>query len=182
MSKTVSKSDCIDALQEYENLTGEKPSVRRYRDYYNNHNVNWPHDETIKYKFGLWNDAMSAAGFQTNKSSILAEQKYGVPDIIDMPEEEFNNLNKGERYRKRQQAKWANRKIDIGCERCGYDENPSALEWHHINGRSDGDYSVGTLINNSYSDEKIEEELEKCELLCANCHRIETSGDIYDVD
>lgn len=181
MSKKVTEEDCINALQEFADIHGRKPSVRRYRNYYNENDVSWPHDETIKHKLGSWNNAMEIAGFETNKSSILGKQKCGVPDIIDLSEEEFNNMNKWDRYRKRNQARWANRKIDNGCNKCGYDKHPSALEYHHIDGRKDGELTVGNMIGSGYGDEKIEKELEKCVILCANCHRIETNGDIYSI-
>jgi hypothetical protein len=54
------------------------------------------------------------------------------------------------------------------CEICGYNKNLSALEFHHKN--PDGkDFSIGnskTIIL-----ENLKSELDKCVLLCANCHR-----------
>lgn len=56
------------------------------------------------------------------------------------------------------------------CERCGYDKNLSALEFHHRNPEE----KEFTLDSRHFSNTKIEvlqSELDKCELLCANCHR-----------
>lgn len=44
----------------------------------------------------------------------------------------------------------------------------SAMEFHHIN-PLEKDFSISSNINMSY--EKIKKELDKCILLCANCHR-----------
>lgn len=53
------------------------------------------------------------------------------------------------------------------CERCGYDKCIAALEFHHKNPK-EKDFSIST---NSLSFEKMKLEVDKCELLCANCHR-----------
>ena len=55
------------------------------------------------------------------------------------------------------------------CQLCGYDKCIKALELHHVNPK-EKEYSIsGNLLNNSW--EKLSKELEKCILLCANCHR-----------
>lgn len=57
------------------------------------------------------------------------------------------------------------------CEICGYDKCLSALEFHHLNPQekefSLSDYTSGMNVNV----EKAFAEVEKCSLLCANCHR-----------
>jgi predicted HNH restriction endonuclease len=55
------------------------------------------------------------------------------------------------------------------CEVCGYDKCMEALEFHHLN---ESDKNFG-LSEKGYarSWERVEKELKKCVLLCANCHR-----------
>lgn len=54
------------------------------------------------------------------------------------------------------------------CSKCGYDKNASALEFHHIESEhKDFHFGGGSLRNL----DKIRKELEKCILVCANCHR-----------
>ena len=55
------------------------------------------------------------------------------------------------------------------CQKCGGVFSPAVYDFHHV-GEKDGNPSY--LIANS-SVEKIAEEIEKCVLLCANCHRME---------
>lgn len=54
------------------------------------------------------------------------------------------------------------------CNVCGYDKTPSALEFHHIDPDSK-EKAPNELM--SLSLKKQKEELDKCILLCANCHR-----------
>ena len=55
------------------------------------------------------------------------------------------------------------------CERCGYDRCIEALEFHHINS-SKKDFNVSQR-GYTRSWKRVMEELEKCIMLCANCHR-----------
>lgn len=61
------------------------------------------------------------------------------------------------------------------CKICGYSKYSGALELHHIN-KSDKSFGIGDK-GYTRSWDKIKQELEKCVLLCANCHR-EVEGGI----
>ena len=55
------------------------------------------------------------------------------------------------------------------CEICGYNKCIKALEFHHIdNGKKDFGISEKGYTR---SWDSVKKELEKCILLCANCHR-----------
>ena len=53
------------------------------------------------------------------------------------------------------------------CQRCGYSKYIGALEFHHKD-PSDKDL---TIADSGKKWDNIKEEVEKCMLLCANCHR-----------
>lgn len=56
------------------------------------------------------------------------------------------------------------------CSKCGYNKCSAALDFHHLDpNKKDKDYSN---FKGNFS-EKLKEELDKCVLLCANCHREE---------
>lgn len=55
------------------------------------------------------------------------------------------------------------------CSRCGYDRCMEALEIHHLES-SHKDFGISDK-GYTRSWNRVQEELEKCELLCANCHR-----------
>jgi hypothetical protein len=52
------------------------------------------------------------------------------------------------------------------CKLCGYDKYLAALEFHHRNPKCK-DHTIH--LRNSWN--KTKHELDKCDLLCANCHR-----------
>lgn len=54
------------------------------------------------------------------------------------------------------------------CNLCGYNKCIAALEFHHKDPMMK-DATVKNIISGSW--EKIQEEIKKCVLLCANCHR-----------
>ena len=55
------------------------------------------------------------------------------------------------------------------CERCGYNKNYSALEFHHLNPKSKKfQLDLRCLSNRRW--EVVLEEAKKCILLCSNCH------------
>jgi len=72
--------------------------------------------------------------------------------------------------RKKEIKKWfLDYKKTLSCVRCG-ENHPAALDFHHRNQR-DKSFGINTKVHVGYSIDKIKKELEKCEVLCANCHR-----------
>ena len=55
------------------------------------------------------------------------------------------------------------------CERCGYNNYIGALEFHHKDPRKK-DFQISKIRTRTFN-EKIKQELDKCELLCSNCHK-----------
>ena len=54
------------------------------------------------------------------------------------------------------------------CSRCGYDKHLFTLDFHHTKGNKE---EVVSKLIKDYSKQKALKEIEKCILLCANCHR-----------
>jgi DNA invertase Pin-like site-specific DNA recombinase len=53
------------------------------------------------------------------------------------------------------------------CEKCGYNKCVDALEFHHI----DPNEKDFTISGKSWSFDRLKNEVDKCILLCSNCHR-----------
>ena len=56
------------------------------------------------------------------------------------------------------------------CIECG-ERDPRVLEFHH---RQEKDMAVSELVAGGYSIATIQAEINKCDVLCANCHRKRT--------
>lgn len=54
------------------------------------------------------------------------------------------------------------------CKKCGYRKSVYALEFNHL---GDKKYEPTRMFQKGLSWLLIKKELDKCELLCANCHR-----------
>lgn len=63
------------------------------------------------------------------------------------------------------------------CERCGYDKNLSALEFHHRN-PEEKEFQIDIRKFSNTNLETLKEELDKCELLCSNCHHEHHNPDL----
>lgn len=55
------------------------------------------------------------------------------------------------------------------CEICGYDKCPDAMEFHHINS-NEKDFGI-SQNGCTRSFDNMKKELDKCILVCSNCHR-----------
>jgi hypothetical protein len=61
-------------------------------------------------------------------------------------------------------------KKQLCCADCG-ERHPAALQFHHVNAE-DKMFNVGDAIRGGRSLDTIKKEIEKCIVLCANCHLI----------
>lgn len=60
------------------------------------------------------------------------------------------------------------------CQLCGYDKYQGALDLHHTD-RKQKEFSISDK-GHSRSWERVKKELDKCILVCANCHREVEAG------
>lgn len=74
------------------------------------------------------------------------------------------------RYVERGRAFLAKQKLASGCKDCGYRAHAAALDFDHVRGVK----SFSLASRPWWSIKRLTEEAEKCEVVCANCHRIRT--------
>lgn len=77
---------------------------------------------------------------------------------------------------KNSRARLKNRAVYVlggKCQICGYNKCQQALEFHHIN-PDEKSFTIQENCNRSW--ETVNSEIQKCALLCANCHREVHSG------
>ena len=59
--------------------------------------------------------------------------------------------------------------LKMKCTQCP-EEHISCLEFHHL-GDDKKDFNISDAVRRGYSQKRILEEVKKCVILCANCHR-----------
>jgi hypothetical protein len=59
-------------------------------------------------------------------------------------------------------------KVAQGCADCGYRTHHAALDFDHVRGKK----LLNVCLSKSIA--QARQEIEKCEVVCANCHRIRT--------
>jgi len=88
------------------------------------------------------------------------------------------HLKRNREYYLNRMAQWWEWFAELGqnkCQECGYNRHPKALDWHHRDPK-DKVIDIGKFINGRQCNEAnktvLLEEIEKCDRLCACCHRI----------
>lgn len=81
-----------------------------------------------------------------------------------------------QREDKRRRKLWAIEFLGGSCSSCGGKFHPAVYEFHHLDPETK-DRDPSKMLSLSLS--RLEEELKKCTLLCANCHRYTHHGDKY---
>ncbi len=82
-----------------------------------------------------------------------------------------NKLKSCDKVKKRKQElrEWfSNYKQQLECELCG-ENHPATIHFHHTNPK-EKEIEISKTINQGWSKERIMTEINKCQVLCANCH------------
>lgn len=180
------ETECIDALQTAATLLGESPTKQQYEDL-----GLTPAHSTILRVMGSWNEAKDAAGLETYRSG-----QFGGPSVkpkpndVTIPDEttwedlspyqrwyhqnKDREIAKKERRRRRHRA-MVHRYKENSCEctRCG-EEDPACLDFHHVDEKH---MSISKMVAYGYRWDALQEEIGRCVVLCANCHRREHYDD-----
>ncbi len=78
------------------------------------------------------------------------------------------------RIRRRNQREYVNSLKNHPCADCGKSFPPCVMDFDHRDG-SQKYGNVGSLVSQAYfTKNKLLKEIQKCDLVCANCHRIRT--------
>lgn len=64
-------------------------------------------------------------------------------------------------------------KLTAGCVDCGYSEHACALDFDHIPERGAKAFSISSRMSLVIT-ARLVAEIEKCEVVCSNCHRVRT--------
>lgn len=75
---------------------------------------------------------------------------------------------------------YINKVKNVSCMDCGIKYPPYVMDFDHRDKKSK-DIDVGRMINGGWSKEKVDKEIEKCDIVCSNCHRIRTYSKLAEV-
>lgn len=64
---------------------------------------------------------------------------------------------------------WLEYKAKLSCIRCG-ENHPGCIDFHHRD-PARKEATVSAMVQRAWSKVRILAEIEKCDVLCANCHR-----------
>lgn len=175
-----SEAECLEALREAVQRLGKSPTKAAYEEL-----GLTPASATIIRVVGGWNEAKRKAGLSTNPST--GRRVGPQPDDVTLPDgTDWEALSVDQRWhyrnvewntertldRRARLRSWVNEyKRTRGCQCCGEDD-PACLDCHHRN-QSEKEMAVGRMITYGYGKQKLRDELQKCDVLCANCHRKE---------
>jgi len=177
-----SEQDCLDALWTAAERLGESPSKADYEEL----DIT-PSSTTILRLFDSWNDAKEQAGLKTlGPGDRGGGEMQPQPDGVDIPPDtEWETLTAQQRWyyknrahriavkddRRQRFKRWFYelKRDELSCAECG-EGSPPALDFHH-DGVKEGD--VSAMVNDGYSKATIRGEIDRCTVLCVNCHRRE---------
>lgn len=176
---TTSVSDCVDALRRAAEKLGESPTKAQYEDL-----GFTPASATIIRTVGGWNEAKTKAGLETDHSRgsrvQLKPEDVELPDDLNWAELSVDqrwhyrnkDWNRKRTLRRRERLRYwvAERRRRRGCSQCG-ETDPGCLDFHHRDGVTKT-MGVGTMVTYGYGKRALMQEIAKCDVLCANCHRL----------
>lgn len=111
----------------------------------------------------------------------LCEKEFEIPSrqggmnrtiCYDCVPDGMNKNDRHQRMRRILRERASEIKLNKSCERCGYNRYPEVLEWHHDND-DEKKFNPSDRLSSGTIKAWLEylEEIAKCSLFCANCHR-----------
>lgn len=136
----------------YGNKKIDDELINEIREYYKTHTKKETSEKFNISVSTIWRYTDNKRVFQTEED----RRKNGISNVIS--------------WRKRTKRKLIEYKGGK-CIKCGYNKCDRSLEFHHLdpNGK---DFSIS---GKSWSFERLKKEVDKCVLVCSNCH-----GEIHD--
>jgi hypothetical protein len=179
---TTSETKCLNALREAAERIGESPTKAQYETL-----ELTPSSTTILRIVGSWNEAKRRAGLYAYDQDENGGQPIEAkPEWVELPVDlEWKEITPQQRWyyknrtsrietkerRRRGIRTWfaALKESSYSCSECDEERGP-ALDFHHPGEKTAG---VSQMVNHGYSKNRIRSEIERCIVLCANCHREE---------
>lgn len=124
-------------------------------------------DDVLKYYYECKSIRLTAKHFKIDKAT-LREHYIKDEHLIKRVKKKVKSKSNSQAvidWRKRKKIELVEYKGGC-CERCGYNKSTRALQFHHL----DPNEKDFTISRKSYSIERLKKEVDKCIMVCANCH------------
>lgn len=176
------ESDCIEALLRAADELEKSPTKAEYEGL-----GITPASATIIQTIGSWNEAKSRAGLETfTRAASGGTPVQPKPDWVEIPDDTAweklsgqqrwyyknrdDRIGRKDRRRDRLRRLLYEHKLELcECRRCGESRAP-CLDFHHPDEKTE---TISKMVNDGYSWDNIRDEIDRCTVLCANCHRLE---------
>lgn len=105
--------------------------------------------------------------------TVGPRRHHQPPRRITFADGSWINNREYQRHRRSRRQYWINKyKCGKGCELCGYNAHGVALDFDHLDrAKKNFNPSSQSMTHNL---KRLFDEIRKCRILCANCHRIHT--------
>lgn len=124
--------------------------------------------KTYKEIITLLNCTKSIVSYHCRRNGLGGYAKNGFELLLLTDEErKRNNYLKVKSHRQLMKEKAVEYKGGK-CEKCGYDKCIWVFDFHHLDSK-EKDFGISSYSILAW--DKVKEELDKCIMLCANCHR-----------
>jgi hypothetical protein len=100
------------------------------------------------------------------------QKEYQREWIRNNPKQQERNIKTSRARKRKNRILVEEYKNNIGCycRSCGIYDHPVCMDFHHLN-EDDKRDTVSRLSSFGYKWEVIQNEIDKCILLCSSCHR-----------
>jgi hypothetical protein len=146
-AEEITRKNLIEEIKKVKSIVGRTPSISDYDEH-----ADLASSTTIKRRFGSWNKAKEKAGLEKCNRGYDRSKE---------------NTQRGV-YRKKLNGSC--------CLRCGEESN-CALTFHHTNPQNKKEVISEMRHKSEYGVDDIKEEIEKCVVICQNCHAKHHSSD-----
>lgn len=111
------------------------------------------------------------------KNRRLELKAQGITPRTDIYNREHKDEKNAWRQNRRKEIRDYLRSLKIGktCDMCGGEFPPVAMDWDHLDQNTKLFDICQDGIREMYSKEKLHDEIDKCRLICANCHRVHSA-------
>ena len=114
---------------------------------------------------------LSLFSFKDKKAGKMQPRCKDCNKIDQLRHYDKDRLRVSNRYRKDEYRNWMHALKSQPCADCGHVYDPVCMDFDHLR---DKKFNLCVGFHCGYSRARIEEELSKCVVVCANCHRLRT--------